>query len=245
MVPKLYLSTWIVYSIFYSANIYSCASETAYSQIRRLCSECAVDTPGFILVRIPYVLYLNFSTIDGRYGLMFMKKYNLSQIEKKENNYAFIDAQNLNLGIRELGWKLNFKRFRVYLRDKYHVEKAFLFIGNLPENQSLYSYLQDVGYHLILKPVFKDSSGKAKGNVDADLVLHAMLEYKNYDQAVIVTSDGDFYSLVEHLYQTKKLKLVLAPNHMKCSILLRKKAREKIEFMNKLKEKLEYKKTAK
>jgi hypothetical protein len=42
----------------------------------------------------------------------------------EENNYAFIDSQNLNLGIRELGWILDFKKFRVYLRDKYNVSKA-------------------------------------------------------------------------------------------------------------------------
>ena len=28
---------------------------------------------------------------------------------KKELNYAFIDGQNLNLGIRSLGWKLDYK----------------------------------------------------------------------------------------------------------------------------------------
>jgi len=33
-------------------------------------------------------------------------------MKRKENNYAFIDAQNLNLGIQSLGWKLNYKKFR-------------------------------------------------------------------------------------------------------------------------------------
>ena len=47
--------------------------------------------------------------------------------KKKINNYAFIDSQNLNLAIRELGWKLDFARFRVYLSEKYHVTKAYLF----------------------------------------------------------------------------------------------------------------------
>ena len=41
--------------------------------------------------------------------------------------YAFIDSQNLNLGIRSLGWKLDFERFFVYLQDKYRVRKAFSF----------------------------------------------------------------------------------------------------------------------
>lgn len=44
-------------------------------------------------------------------------------------NFAFIDSQNLNLSIRAMGWKLDFKRFRTYLKDKYDVSKAFLFIG--------------------------------------------------------------------------------------------------------------------
>ena len=54
-------------------------------------------------------------------------------------NYAFIDSQNLNLAIRAQGWKLDFARFRVYLRDKYKVEKAFLFIGYVSGNERLYA----------------------------------------------------------------------------------------------------------
>ncbi len=53
----------------------------------------------------------------------------MKSILPKENNYAFIDSQNVNLSIRALGWKLDFSRFRAYLSDKYHVKKAFLFIG--------------------------------------------------------------------------------------------------------------------
>lgn len=28
--------------------------------------------------------------------------------DKKPNNYAFIDSQNLNLAIQDLGWKLDY-----------------------------------------------------------------------------------------------------------------------------------------
>lgn len=52
--------------------------------------------------------------------------------------YAFIDSQNLNLGIRSQGWVLDFKKFRLYLKNKYHVEKAYLFIGMVPGNEQLY-----------------------------------------------------------------------------------------------------------
>jgi len=55
-------------------------------------------------------------------------------MKKKLNNYAFIDGQNLYLAIQELGWKLDYKKFRIYLREKYAVDKAYMFMGFLPAN---------------------------------------------------------------------------------------------------------------
>jgi len=160
----------------------------------------------------------------------------------KKRNYAFIDSQNLNLGIQSLGWKLDYKRFRIYLREKYGVEKAYLFIGYIPANQDLYSFLQSTGYVLVFKPTLPDKNGEVKGNIDADLVLQAMIDYKKYSKAVIVTSDGDFYSLVKYLYSKNKLKMVISPYIKTCSSLLKKTAKEKIVFMQNLRKKLGYKK---
>ncbi|MDO8618256.1 MAG: NYN domain-containing protein [Candidatus Uhrbacteria bacterium] len=161
---------------------------------------------------------------------------------KKESNYAFIDSQNLNLGIQKLGWKLDYKKFRVYLAEKYGVKKAYIFIGFVVLNQSLYDRLQEAGFILKFKPTIPDADGKIKGNIDADLVLRTMIEYHEYDKAVIVSSDGDFYSLVKHLYENSKLEVVLSPDMVHCSSLLKQTAKEKIWFMNNLRDKLEYKK---
>ncbi|TAN58060.1 NYN domain-containing protein [Patescibacteria group bacterium] len=162
-------------------------------------------------------------------------------MHKQEKNCAFIDSQNLNLGIKSLRWRLDFRKFRKYLTEKYSVVTAYLFIGYIQQNQDLYASLQKAGYILIFKPVLPDKDGNVKGNVDADLVLQAMIEYPNYDQALIVTSDGDFYSLVKYLYDNKKLKAVLSPYVKTCSSLLKKSAKERIIFMNNLRSKLEYK----
>jgi len=162
-------------------------------------------------------------------------------MEKQENNFAFIDSQNLNLGIQSLGWKLDYRRFRIYLKEKYKVTIAYLFIGYIPANQDLYSALQRDGYVLIFKPTLPDKNGEVKGNVDADLVLQAMVDYKKYDKAIIITSDGDFYSLVKHLYKNNKLGYVISPYVKTCSVLLKKTAKEKIFFMANLRKKLEYK----
>jgi len=162
-------------------------------------------------------------------------------MRKTKNNFAFIDGQNLHLGTQGLGWKLNFWRFRKYLKEKYSVTTAYYFIGYIPGNQPLYSDLQKAGYVLVFKPTIPDGDGNVKGNIDADLVLQAMIDFDNYDLAVIVSSDGDFYSLVKHLYQNNKLCFVISPYVKTCSSLLKKEAKEKIVYMNNLRKKLEYK----
>lgn len=163
---------------------------------------------------------------------------------QKENNYAFIDSQNLNLSIISLGWKLDFKRFRKYLEDKYNARKAFLFIGYVKENSLLYKNLQKAGYVLVFKPTLDYKNGQAiKGNVDAELVLHTMIEFPNYDKAVIITGDGDFYCLVEYLAKQQKLSQLLIPSEFRYSALLKKintKDVKYISFVSRLKEKLQY-----
>ncbi len=168
---------------------------------------------------------------------------NFGMEENKKRNYAFIDSQNLNLGVKYLGWKLDYRRFRVYLKEKYDVEIAYLFVGYIPENQDLYDSLQKYGYILKFKPVLPNKDGGHKGNVDADLVLQTVIDFyeDHFDRAIIVTSDGDFYSLVKFLYQRGKLKAVLSPYKQTCSTLLKKTAKEKIIFMDNLQHKLEYK----
>jgi uncharacterized LabA/DUF88 family protein len=161
-------------------------------------------------------------------------------MRKARNNYAFIDSQNLNLAIRDQGWTLDFGRFRKYLADKYGVVKAFLFIGFIPTNETLYTNLQKQGYILVFKPTLLLSDGRVKGNVDAELVLHTMIEFPNYEKAVIVSGDGDFHCLIKYLRDKKKLEKLIIPNQKKYSSLLREFIHDNVVFMNNLMGKLEY-----
>lgn len=171
--------------------------------------------------------------------------------QKKQKVFAFIDSQNLNLGTSKdlfkgrekiyTGWKLDYKKFRQYLLDKFRVKKAFLFIGYIKENEKLYKRLKSYGYDLILKITVRDSQGKPKGNVDAELVLHAAaIEYPNYDKAVIVSGDGDFRCLHEYLEKKNKLLRIIIPNRHSESSLLKKFQRYKI-FLYREKENLKFK----
>jgi len=137
--------------------------------------------------------------------------------------YAFIDSQNLNQGVLSQGGKLDFRKFRHYLKEKHGVSKAFLFIGYVEENKPLYDYLKHSGYICVFKKVieYKDKDIATKGNIDADLVLHTMIEYPNYDKAIIVSGDGDFYPLIEYLLKKNKLLKVITPNKKYSSLLLK------------------------
>jgi hypothetical protein len=135
--------------------------------------------------------------------------------------YAFIDSQNLNLGIRELGWKIDDERFRKYLTDKYNVERAYIFIGFMAENAQLYARLQKAGFVCIFRPTLTYKDGTTKGNCDAELVLQAMIDIDEYDKAVLVSGDGDFQCLAKYLHEHDRLGALLIPNQKKFSALLK------------------------
>lgn len=141
---------------------------------------------------------------------------------KKENNIALIDGQNLHLGTTSAGWKVDFARFRIYLRDKFSVEEAYIFLGFLDdENQKLYRQIQKAGFILEFREHNQNMKGKKKWNVDVDIVfeiMHRLLEEDDFNQIVLVTGDGDYIKTVNYLIEKKRLKKILFPNQSYSSL---------------------------
>lgn len=144
--------------------------------------------------------------------------------------YAFIDNQNLNATVQNLGWKIDWRKFRRFLSERFHVSQAYMFIGYVPEFEDMYEKLHDAGFNIVLKQTYDmtkprteeeqksdeekdaDRERHIKGNVDTELVLWAMKELPNYNKAVLVSGDGDFFSLVEYLEEKGKLAKILTPS---------------------------------
>ena len=164
-------------------------------------------------------------------------------MQKESKTIAYIDGANLHKGIEELGWRLDYKKFRVYLQEKYAVKKAYIFLGFVNSNANLYRDLQNWGYTIVFKPTIPDGKGKVKGNCDAELVLQAISDMyeRLYDRAILITGDGDFACLVNFLNDRQRLEIVLSPSHKKASVLLRKAVPNAIAFLERFKERLEYK----
>ncbi len=161
-----------------------------------------------------------------------------------KNNYAFIDGANLHKGVDSLGWNLDYQKFFIWIKEKYKIKKVFIFLGYIDKYRNLYKLLERYGYIIIFKEVVYDIHGKAKGNCDADLVLHAVINYyeKYFEKVLLVSSDGDYSSLVKFLLKNNSLISIVSPaNEKKCSILL-KRTGAKISYIKDQYEKLRIKK---
>lgn len=141
-----------------------------------------------------------------------------------------------------MGWKLDYRKFHSWIRQKFNVTDTYLFIGLMPKHANLYTSLQKAGYKLVFKGVVYDEDGKAKGNCDADIVLQAVKDY--YENQIIsvllVSSDGDYNPLVRFWIENGVHCAVISPAPVhKCSILL-KKTGVPIVYLEDVKHKLRY-----
>ena len=133
--------------------------------------------------------------------------------------YIYIDANNLYQNIKNyFGWRLDYKKFYIFLTEKYKTKEVYLFIGYLPEYSWLYKKLETIGYTLIFKEITRDNAGKVKGNCDADMAHTITKDFyekgvlkKQPYKAVLVTADGDFASTIQFLRDRNAFEIVLAP----------------------------------
>ena len=153
-------------------------------------------------------------------------------------NFAFIDGQNLYLGVRDLGWRLDYRRLRIYLTAKFDIAKALLFIGYVPANKRLYQHLRSCGFELVFKEIDL-TAPTAKGNVDVDLTLHVLTRIDEYARAALITSDGDFAPVVSYLKGKGKFETVISPSAKKCSRLLKRAAGQRITYLDSVRSKIE------
>lgn len=163
---------------------------------------------------------------------------------KEIKNFAFIDGQNLHLGTQDSGWNIDYKKLRVYLKDKYNIVEAHYFLGFVSEKeQDLYTNLQKAGFILDFREHSSALKGKKKGNVDCDIVFSVMkklAEKEDFDKVVIISGDGDYIKLVDYLIKKNKFEKILFPNGKFASSLYKKYGSEHYDYLEKNKHKISY-----
>ncbi len=153
-------------------------------------------------------------------------------------NQAFIDGQNLHFSTAkvEQPWKVDLRRFRVYLERKYSVDKAYYFIGYYMEELSdMYSKIQEAGFIIVFRKHETNMKSAKKSNVDTDIVFTAMrkvADNEDFDKIILVSGDGDYFKMVQYLVERGKFARLLAPNEKYMSSLYKTLEPKYYAFLN-------------
>ncbi|HEV2402911.1 MAG TPA: NYN domain-containing protein [Candidatus Saccharimonadales bacterium] len=138
----------------------------------------------------------------------------------KPHNIAYIDGQNLYMGTAKSTprWEVDLARLRIYLNKKYHVTKAYYYLGYVQEGDNierLYETIQSAGFVLVFRLHNSAMLGKKKGNVDADIIFSVMKRLylkEQFDKIVLISGDGDYKMLVDFLIEQVRFEKILFPN---------------------------------
>jgi uncharacterized LabA/DUF88 family protein len=160
---------------------------------------------------------------------------------KREQNIAFVDGQNLYMGTAKKEMdplKIDLFRFRVYLAQKYKVEKAFYHLGYVNnEHRDLYEQIQSAGFVLVFKEHNIAMAGIKKGNVDSDIIFSAMKRLyrkEDFEKIIVVSGDGDYIQLVDFLIEEGRFEKILFPDRKFRSSLYKKISNKYFAYLDDL-----------
>lgn len=159
-------------------------------------------------------------------------------------NLAFIDWQNLYQNLR---WKIDYKKFRIALQEKYNVSDVFYFLWFQEWENDLYQSLQKAWFILVFNLKWENLKSVKKWNVDSNLIFNVMSKlvdnYNWFNKIILVSGDWDYKVMVDYLIKKWKFKKLLVPN-AKCASSLYRKNKEinmiYLATVDNMKSRLEY-----
>lgn len=144
-----------------------------------------------------------------------------SHRKNQKITYAFVDAANIIYRQKDKGyWKIDLKKLISYLKSRFHAKHVLYFGGvdssNAVQNR-LYTKMESWGYEMRLNPVKKFTNDRGerynKADVDSRMTFEMMRLEKEYDQAVVLTGDGDYYWVLQYLIEKKdRIWLIASPD---------------------------------
>ncbi|MES2623050.1 MAG: NYN domain-containing protein [Patescibacteria group bacterium] len=139
---------------------------------------------------------------------------------------VYIDMANLMSECRVKNIIIDMNSFYVWINDVYKATDVTIFTGYLSKYASEYRLNKKIGYTYIFKEaVFNKDESKIKANCDVDIAIEGAIDcVENYlDMAVLISSDGDFLSLIK-FWQSRniKVRLISPADPNKCSYLLKR-----------------------
>jgi uncharacterized LabA/DUF88 family protein len=122
---------------------------------------------------------------------------------------VFVDAVNIEKSAKQKGLKPDYQKLEQEL-TKSAPEVLGLFYYTALEANAKPKAKGIANYQVISKPVVRYQNGKAKGNLDSEIIRDLMSKSSEFGTAILVSGDGDFTCIVEHLQQQHKKVIVVA-----------------------------------
>ena len=124
---------------------------------------------------------------------------------------VFIDAANLNIGLRRYRKAVDFKKLTRFFRQQ-SKNVMFLYYSydhpNDRRHQGFLTFLKKQGFRLRTKQVKvirdKRKGEERKANFDVEITIDAVDKQNLYDTMVLFSGDSDFAALVDYLKKKKK-----------------------------------------
>lgn len=131
---------------------------------------------------------------------------------------VFIDMQNIFHTTRDLygDGRINWLAVQEYLISEARDARVTFtaFVAYDPENQRQVNFLNWLalnGFRVVSECVKRLPDGTLKANMDVRLALEVIVQAPNLDEVVLVTGDGDFAPVLEHLCRMGRFVHVLGP----------------------------------
>jgi uncharacterized LabA/DUF88 family protein len=139
---------------------------------------------------------------------------------------AFIDVQNIYMCVKSVfgHTKINYRILRDFLTRDGALVKMVAFTCYDPENRSQVDFMHALalmGYRVVAKPLKRMPDGNIKASMDMEMALEILVSAPYLDEIVLVTGDGDFAPIVDHIARMGKIVKVIGPDRLTSPDLIR------------------------
>lgn len=124
------------------------------------------------------------------------------QIYRWQRVGIFVDTQNLYYSAKNLyGAKVDFRKVLEVGLNQRELIRAIIYVirADIPEEESFFEALRNIGYEVKIKELRTYYDGTKRGDWDMGIAIDTIKLAEKLDTVILVSGDGDFVALVEHL----------------------------------------------
>lgn len=126
----------------------------------------------------------------------------MSEIQNDQRVGVYVDVQNMYYSAKNLySSKVDFEKLldSAVMNRKLIRAAAYVIAADTPDEENFFEALRRIGYEVKIKKLKEFYGGEKKGDWDVGITVDMIQQAKKLDTVVLVTGDGDFEVVVEHL----------------------------------------------